>query len=54
MTGDVERGKRIARQIDTSMVFINGHTGPRRICLLAGSRTQAMAVNCRNSASASS
>ena len=32
ITRNIERGKRIARQIDTGMVFINRRRGPRRTC----------------------
>ena len=53
-TGDVERGKKLARRIETGAVFINGMTASDPGCPSAASSTAATDASCPTSESANS
>ena len=54
ITKDVERGKRIARQLESGMVFINEVTGSAPELPFGGVKTPDTAASCRTWASGSS
>jgi len=53
-TRDTDRGREVARRIDSGMVFINSRPGPLPRSRSAASRTPGSAASCPTSASASS
>jgi acyl-CoA reductase-like NAD-dependent aldehyde dehydrogenase len=52
-TADAERGRRVAEQIDSGMVFVNQPAWTAPSYRSAESRVQGSGANCRNSDSAS-